>query len=56
MSNNRLLDFRTQEELADFLNEFNQRLANQGLHLDKETEDWLPSYLHHLCICRRYVG
>jgi hypothetical protein len=55
MSNDRLLDFRTQEELADFLNEFNQRLANQGLHLDKETEDWLDSEFHRIFITYAYA-
>lgn len=55
MSNDRLIDFRTQEELAEFLAEFNQRLANQGLQLDKETEDWLDSEFHRIFVTYAYA-
>lgn len=55
MSDNRLLDFKTQEELAAFLEEFNLRLANQGLFLDKETEDWLDSEFHRIFVTYAYA-
>jgi hypothetical protein len=55
MPDRRLLDFKTQEELAQFLDEFNLRLAAQGLQLDKETEDWLDSEFHRIFVTYNYA-
>lgn len=52
---NRLQVFKTEDELATFLDEFNQRLINQGLHLDKETEDWLDSEFHRIFVTYSYA-
>lgn len=55
MPDRRLIEFNSQEQLQSFLNEFNQRLANQGLHLDKETEDWLDSEFHRIFVTYAYA-
>jgi hypothetical protein len=55
MPDRRLLDFKTQEELSQFLDEFNLRLAAQGLQLDKETEDWLDSEFHRIFVTYNYA-
>jgi hypothetical protein len=47
--------FKTEDELDTFLEEFNQRLINQGLHLDKETEDWLDSEFHRIFVTYSYA-
>jgi hypothetical protein len=55
MRDRRLIDFKSQEELSEFLAEFNQRLAAQGLQLDQETEDWLDSEFHRIFITYAYA-
>lgn len=55
MPDHRLTVFKSEEELASFLEEFNQRLINQGLHLDKETEDWLDSEFHRIFVTYNYA-
>jgi hypothetical protein len=55
MHDRRLIDFKTQEELSCFIDEFNQRLLNQGITLDKETEDWLDSEFHRIFVTYVYA-
>lgn len=55
MSDLRIKEFKTQEELASFIDEFNQRIMNQGIQLDKETESWLDDEFHRIFVTYAYA-